>query len=205
MKLYGHPFSTCTRKVLITLAEKGLKADFVHVELAKGEQKNPNYLAKHPFGVVPFFEDGDFSMYESRAICRYLDAKYSNPKLTPTDFPSLGKMEQWISVEQSYVASASGRLFVQKFLIPMGGGQSDLSIVEQARKDAHHAFNVINNHLRTQPYFAGEQFTLADIFMMPYHAHLEVSKELEILESYPHVMAWWNRVSQRPSWKQFSK
>lgn len=205
MKLYGHSFSTCTRKVLITLAEKGHEAQFINIDLSKGEQKSPPYLTKHPFGVVPCLDDNGFILYESRAICRYLDAKFSNTtRLVPMDLTSLAKMEQWISVEQSYVSPAIGQFFVQKVLKPMRGQETDLLAVESAKKDAHFVFDIINKELGSKPYLAGEQFTLADVFMMPYHFHLISAKETQVMEAYPHLMNWWKRVSERPSWKQFS-
>ena len=199
MKLYGHPFSICTRKVLLTLAEKGLQAEFVHVELGKGEHKAPEYMQKNPFGVVPYFEDDGIKMYESRAICRYLDAKYPYPRLTPSETLSRAKMEQWISVEQSYLDSAVGKIFHQKVLHPMKGLPTDGQVLETGKKETHRVFTIMNSELRTRPYFAGEEFTLADVFMMPYYHHLTFSKEIEIMESYPYLMNWWNRVSKRPS------
>ena len=53
MKVFGHPMSTCTRKVLTVLAEKGQKFDFVLVDLSKGEHKQAEHLDRQPFGVVP--------------------------------------------------------------------------------------------------------------------------------------------------------
>ena len=95
MKLYGSPISTCTRKVLCTLAEKGAQADFVNIELFKGEQKNADYMTVHqPFGRVPAIEDDGFSMYESRAIIRYLDATLPGTKLVPPE--SAGRMWEFV-------------------------------------------------------------------------------------------------------------
>jgi len=60
MKIYGHPHSSCTRKVLLTLAEKGQEAAFCSIDLYQGEQKSEPHLARHPFGVVPVLDDGRF-------------------------------------------------------------------------------------------------------------------------------------------------
>ena len=205
MKLYGHFISMCTRKVLLTLAEKEIKFDFQTVDLSKGEQKSPEYLAKHPFGVVPFLEDGDIRMYESRAICRYLDKKYSNNPLIPTNTQAFAKMEQFISIEQSYLDVMTAKIFHQRVLAPMRGAQSDLATIEQGIKGVNHAFSVMEKHLQTQPYFGGEQFSLADLFFMPYPQHLAMAKEGGLIENYPNLHNWWKRVSTRPSWQQFNK
>src|SRR5271169_2565324 len=110
MKLYGHPMSTCTRKVLTTLAEKGHEADFVIVDLMKGEHKQEAHVARQPFGRVPALDDGGFWLYESRAIVRYLDEKLAGPKLTPADIQDRASMEQWISVEYSYFSPAAMKI-----------------------------------------------------------------------------------------------
>src|SRR3954451_8131968 len=102
MKVYGHPMSTCTRKVLTTLAEKGHEAEFVMVDIMKGEHKLPAHIARQPFGVIPAIDDDGFVLYESRAIMRYLDEKLSGPRLAPPEPKDRAVMEQWISIEQSY-------------------------------------------------------------------------------------------------------
>ncbi len=199
MKLYGHPYSSAVRKVMITLAEKKIKADFIHVELAKGEQKSDAHLKLHPFGVVPVLDDDGFMLYESRAICRYLDAKFPNPSLVPKNPQALAKMEQWISVEHSYLASAAGKIFVQKVLNPMRGIPTDLLALNSGKKETEMIFGLLDNQLRTQPYLAGEEFTLADVFFMPYYHQLESSKELNLLASFVYLNAWWNKVNKRSS------
>ena len=57
MKVYGHPLSSCTRKVLITFAEKGRPTELVPVDLFAGEHKQKAHLARHPFGVIPVLDD----------------------------------------------------------------------------------------------------------------------------------------------------
>lgn len=60
LQLYGNQFSTCTRRVLITLKEKGVEAEFMNVELAKGEQRAEKYVNElQPFGKVPVLIDQD--------------------------------------------------------------------------------------------------------------------------------------------------
>src|SRR4051812_24198150 len=100
MKIYGHPVSTCTRKVLMTLAETNTPYELQVVEFATAEHKKPPHLARQPFGQVPALQDGDFELYESRAICRYINDK-AQGSLVPRDLRDRARMEQWISVETS--------------------------------------------------------------------------------------------------------
>src|SRR5690242_10327489 len=101
MRIYGHPMSTCTRKVLTTLAEKKVTAEFTTVDITKGEGKTPENLVRQPFGQVPAMDDNGFVLYESRAIIRYLDETLPGVALSPKDAKGRAKMEQWISVESA--------------------------------------------------------------------------------------------------------
>ena len=70
MKIYGHPLSTCTRKVLTTLVETNQPYELVTLDFMKGEHKQPAHLARQPFGRMPTLDDDGFTLYESRAMCR---------------------------------------------------------------------------------------------------------------------------------------
>ncbi|KAJ6752716.1 GLUTATHIONE S-TRANSFERASE RHO [Salix koriyanagi] len=78
VKVYGPATAVCPQRVMVCLLEKGVEFDLVHVDLDSGEQKLPEFLLKQPFGQVPVVEDGDFRLYESRAIIRYYAAKYED-------------------------------------------------------------------------------------------------------------------------------
>jgi glutathione S-transferase len=203
MKVYGHPMSTCTRKVLTTLAEKGHEAQFQLVDLMKGEHKQPAHMARQPFGVIPVLEDDGFSMYESRAIIRYLDAKLPGTRLTPGTLHELGRMEQWISIEQSYFSPHVGTLMHEMMLKGMrGGGKPDMEKVSKAREHLSHTLDVLDRTLLHQAHLAGDVFTLADICWMPYMAYLFATQSGDLVTSRPHVNSWWQRTSTRPSWKK---
>ncbi|ATB28516.1 glutathione S-transferase family protein [Melittangium boletus] len=199
MKVYGHPMSTCTRKVLTTLAEKNHVAEFVMVDITKGHQKSPEYLAKHPFGVIPFLEDDGFSMYESRAIIRYLDARLPGPKLTPSDSPSLGRMEQWISVEQSNFSPHCMAIVFETVF--RREGRPDQAKVEKGRDGCARALDVVDRALSTQGYLAGDLFSLADICWLPYLQYLVSTPQGGLIAERPHVASWWKRISGRPAWQ----
>jgi len=201
VKIYGHPMSTCTRKVLTTLAEKGHKADFVLVDLMKGEHKQPEHLARHPFGVIPVFEDDDgFQMYESRAIIRYLDAKLSGPSLTPSDLKDRGRMEQWMSVEQSYFSPPAMKIVMEAMFAPMRGGTPNQDVIQKGREDAAKALDVVEKALAGGEYLAGS-FSLAEITWMPYLEYVAAAGSSDLITERPNVAAWWKRISERPSWQ----
>lgn len=200
MKIYGHPMSTCTRKILMTLAEKGSEAEFVMVDLMTGAHKQADHMARHPFGVVPVFEDDGFQIYESRAIIRYLDAKLSGPKLTPTDLHAFARMEQWMSVEQSYFTPNAMKVVMEAMFGPMRGQTPRPEVIQQGIADASKALDVLDKGLEGNEYLAGS-FSLADIDYAPYMEYFVAAGGGDAVGSRSNVAAWWKRLSARPSWQ----
>lgn len=199
MKIYGHPMSTCTRKVLMSLAENNAEANFELVDIMKGEHKQPPHMAHQPFGQIPAMDDDGFALYESRAISRYVDQKFGGA-LTPKDARAHGLMEQWISVETSNVTPHM-MTFVYEHVFQRPQGQAAL---DNARAKLEAAFAIMDNHLASHDYFAGDQFTIADVSFMPYFGYVALTPAKALIDAHPHLAAWWNRVSARPSWKKIS-
>lgn len=202
MKVYGHPLSTCTRKVLTVLAEKGAPFEFELVDLQKGAQKLPENLARQPFGRVPALEDDGFWLYESRAMARYLDDKLGGPSLTPSDSKGRAVMEQWISSEMSYFTPAAMKIVVEKLFKPMRGATPDEANVAAGREGVKQAAAVMERQLEKTPYIAGEGFTIADICFMPYLEYLEAVGEGALLDEFPKTKAWWGKIRGRDSWQK---
>ena len=202
MKLYGHPMSTCTRKVLTVLAEKGHKADFNVVDFTKGEHKQAAYLAHQPFGVVPYLDDNGFELYESRAICRYLDETLPGTKLTPANAKDRAVMEQWISVEQSYFSGPAMKVVFQAMFNPMMFGKpTDEAVLKEGRDGVTKAAAIIDKHLAGKEYLAGAQFSIADIVYMPYIEYLFAAKHGDLITDHKNLATWWTRCSERKSWQ----
>jgi glutathione S-transferase len=204
MKVYGHPMSTCTRKVLATLAEKGHEAEFVLVDLAKGENKQPAHLARHPFGVVPAFEDDGFKLIESRAIIRYLDERLPGPSLTPKDIKDRARMEQYISIEQSYFSSGVLKIFLNLVFGKMAGREPDMAAVEQGKSEVARTLDIVEKDLGKREFLSGSTFSLADIDWLPYVQYLFPPGTGSLVTDRPNFNAWWKRTSTRSSWAKVS-
>ena len=202
MKLFGHPMSTCTRKVLALLAEKGQEAEFVLVDIMKGEGKQPAHLARQPFGQIPAIDDDGFVLYESRAIIRYLDERLPGPSLTPKDLKARALMEQWISVETSNFTPSAMKIVYQLFFGPMRGQQPDAKIVEEGRAGVTRALAILDAQLAKTKFLVGDAFTLADIAYMPYIEYVVAAKQGDLIAAHPNLARWWESIRSRPSWKK---
>jgi glutathione S-transferase len=200
MKLYGHPLSSCTRKVLMTLAEKGVAATLVPVDLFAGEHKTPAYLLRHPFGVVPVLDDDGFVLYESRAIIRYLDARCPSPTLTPAAPREMARMAQWLSVDQSYVAPHTRALAFERVVKKHEGRAPDPAVERDAEAALASAFAVYDAALRATAYLVGDALSLADVSLAPHVASLPMIGAGHLLAPVPHLCTWWERIRSRPSW-----
>jgi glutathione S-transferase len=197
MKIFGHPMSTCTRKVLTTLAETSTPYELVVVDFAKGEHKQEPHLSRQPFGQVPALEDGDFALYESRAMCRYINDKV-NGALVPRDLRDRARMEQWISIETSNFTAP-----VMKFVLHhIFHHEQPAAVLEAATEQVDRALTVMDKQLASSPFIAGSAFTLADICFMPYIEYAIGTPAKDIFAKHPQVLAWWNKVSERPTWRK---
>lgn len=197
LKIFGNPMSTCTRKVLMTLAENETPYEMTVVDMGKGEHKAASHLARQPFGQVPTVDDDGFTFFESRAICRYVNEKVSG-KLVPSDLKGRALMEEWISIETS---NFTPHVMKHVYHYAFKRAQDD-AVLEAATKSLDAAFTVMEAQLTKTPYLAGDQFTLADVCFMPYLEYAMASPVKEQLAKYPHVSAWWNKISERPTWQK---
>ncbi len=203
MKIHGHPASTCTRKVLTTLAEKNHPYEFVLVDFAKGEHKAPAHTRFQPFGQVPALEEDDgWVLYESRAICRYLDATLPGPKLTPSDARAAARMEQWMSVETSNFTPHAMKIVYQTVFARWYGKDPIQANIDEGREKLQLPLDVLERQLAQTEWLVGDQYTLADLCYLPYLEYLEQGGDSALVHSRPNVSRWWTAARARPSWRK---
>jgi glutathione S-transferase len=197
LTIYGHPMSTCTRKVLMTLNETGTPYEMSVVEFATGAHKQAPHMARQPFGRVPALSDGGFELFESRAMCRYINDKASG-KLMASDPKGRAVVEQWISIETSEFSSHAMKfIYEHTFKRPQTP-----EVLEAAGTGLTTTLEVMDKQLAKTPFLAGSDLTLADVVYMPYIDYIMATPAKEFITKHPHVAAWWNKISERPTWKK---
>ena len=160
IRLWGRISSINVRKVLWTLQETGVPFERIDAGLAYGVVNDAAYVAKNPNRLVPLLEDGDFVLWESNAIVRYLCARYA-PPFYPQDLRARFDAERWMDWQQTTLNRAGGPAFIQWIRTPAEQRQSAVIAASVAATEP--LLQMLDTHLATRPWMAGEHFTMADI------------------------------------------
>ncbi|KAI0725085.1 glutathione transferase [Fomitopsis betulina] len=208
LKLYGSSKSTCTRRVAVVLKEKNVPYEFVPVDIASGAHKSAEFLAKQPFGQVPYIEEDDgFRLFESRAIGRYIALRYAGQgnavMPNPADARAYALFEQAASIELSnFDPFASQIAFERVFKGNKGLGPADEGRVQSLTTQLLAKLDAYEVILSKQKYLAGGEITIADLFHLTYGSMLAPLgiNALEDASKRPNVARWWKDITSRPSW-----
>jgi len=195
LKLYDFPMSPRARKVRIVLAEKGLPYEKVTVDITKGEQKKPEFLAINPYGKVPALQDDGFAIYESIIIMEYLNDTHADPPLLPADPGQRARARVLMHYADNPYDSALAALVSEIFFKPQG--QANQEVITKAKQDLSACFERLERELGTNDYLLGP-FSLADIGYVSW-APLFGPLQVEIPQHLPRVTAWLNRLKNRSS------
>jgi glutathione S-transferase len=198
LKLYDFPMSPRARKVRIVLAEKGLQYEKITIDITKGEQKKPEYLAINPYGKVPALQDDGTTVYESTIIMEYLNDKYPNPPLLPADPGQRARARVLMHLGDNAYDGALAAIVGQVFFKPKG--EADQSVIEKAKQDLQTCFERLERELGNSDYLLGSTFTLADICFVTW-APLFGPLQVEVPAQCSRVKAWLTRAQDRPSVK----
>ncbi len=153
MKLYWSP-RTRSFSTLWLMEETGQPYERVLIDLAKGAQKTPEYLAINPMGKVPALKDGDATLAEAAAICAYVAERYPDANLAPPlGDPLRAKYLYWLFFAPSCVEPAMVQVATK----------IEMSSVSAGWGDAQRVFDVLDAALTKGPWLLGETFSAADI------------------------------------------
>lgn len=200
--IYGLTLSTFTRTVLMAAVEKGVPFERGITEFP--DMKSPEHMALNPFGRIPVLRHGDFVLYESSAICKYLDRVFEGPNLQPDDPQECALMDQWVSAINSYMAGhIMGRL-VGPYLFPKGkDGQPDRERIEKSKPKAREYLSLLDSAYGERNTLAGNNVTLADLAAAPVLHYVSIIPEgPEMLEPVPNVRRVLASLQERPSYTE---
>ena len=199
LKLYGFARvnkgargSTRDLRVLWALEEIGLPFEIVGMDHPNRDLDSPAYRALNPFGQIPVIDDDGVVVTESGAILLYLARK--SGKLMPLDLAGEAQVLRW-----SFTALTTIELPVLSlwFVNLTGGKGSKPSEALQNWGDMR--LKQLDSWLANRQFIATDDFTVADILMT--HV-LDAGTKREMLEPYPHLLAYRARCTERPAWRK---
>lgn len=171
-------------KVSIALEELGLPYALKVLDLAKGEQKHPSFLAINPNGRIPAIVDhdaDDFAVFESGAILVYLAEKTG--RLMPTDVKGRSRVMQWLMFQMGGVGPMMGQANVFYRYFP----EKIQPAIDRYLVESKRLFRVLDGHLKNHEYLAGD-YSIADIANWAWvRTHRWSGVEVDDL---PHLQRW---------------
>ena len=170
LRIWGRLSSINVRKVVLCAQALGLDFECIDAGLS--------------YGVVPLLEDGDFTLWESNAIVRYLCAREGSP-LYPQDLQRRADAERWMDWQQTTLNPAGSPGFKQ--LIRTPEAQRDPAVIAASVAATEPLFAQLDEHLARQPFMAGDALTMADI---------PIACE---------VHRWWGLPRPRPAWPHLER
>jgi glutathione S-transferase len=202
LKIYGRKNSVNVMKVLWVCDEIGLPYEHdAEVGGKFGRNRDAEYLAKNPNGLVPTIDDDGFILWESDSIVRYLAAKHDSP-LYPRDPRARADVERWmdwrLSVLGGQFGGAFGPLYLQ--LIRTPPEKRDHALITMVRQRADAAFALLDNHLADRDFLGGKQLSIGDISIGPF-AHRWLALPLDH-RPLPNLTRYRDRLAERPGYRQ---
>jgi glutathione S-transferase len=198
MKLLGRLASINVRKVMWTAAQ--LDLDLAREDWGPGfrSPKEPEYLALNPNGLIPVLIDGDFVLWESNSICRYLAGKAGATTLLPTEPQARARVEQWMD----WQAGELNNSWRVAFMALLRGQPTPPEAVAASVANWNRHMTLLDAQLaRTGAYVTGDSFTLADV-VLGVSAQRWKNAPITHVE-LPAVAAWLQRLSGRPGFAEF--
>ena len=189
MKLYTNERSGNAYKLRLLLTLLDVPFDKVAIDLAKREQKEPQYLKLNPRGQVPVLEDSDKIFWGSTAALVYIARKHGGEKWLPIDPAAIAEVMQWLELAQNEIHY--GLQFARA--IKNMGRPGNL---EECQAYGRTALRVLDGHLANREWLALGRMTIADIACFPYVA---MAPDADIsLDEYTAVTAWIGRIKALP-------
>lgn len=197
--VYTIPGSPYGRSVLLALEEKA--AAYRIQNLGLGELQGDLHRQRHPFARIPVIEHGDFRLYETQAILRYIDAVVPGTPLRLADPRAAARMDQFVGVNDWYVfAHVSVPIVFQRIVGPVLMGLApDEAVIAAGLPKARICVAELDRLLGDNLFLAGETLSIADLMLAPQLSYLAQTPEGREMLKGTALEAWLARMAQRPS------
>ena len=198
MKLYTFPASPNSLRVTAVAYQAGIPLEIVRVDLTKGEHMSPDFIRLNPNHKIPTLTDGEFVLWESNSICRYLATTHERFDLLPAQPRSRAHVEQWMDWMATELNGAWRYAFMA--LVRRHPDYTEARAIDASIANWNRHMAMLDAQLqRTGAYVAGAAFTLADIALgLATHRWFMTPLQRPAL---PAVEAYYERLSERPGFR----
>lgn len=229
IELYHAHISTCSQKVRFCLAEKNIDWTSKPLDFSLSEQLSEDYLRINPNGVVPTLVDNGKAIVDSSVICEYLDDAYSKSgsRLSPNDAYGRAQLRAWLryieEVPTAAIRAPSFNMLFKPFIKAKTEQQRQEHIQRTPlRKDLYTRFGSqgfseteiesseqrlsqtlkrMDEALKNGPWLLGEQFSIADICVLPTVVRMDDLRLNNLWENFNGVKSWYTRIQARPAFE----
>ena len=199
MKLYVLPPSPRAFKVIALKNHLGIECEMHIVDLAKGDQLTPEYIAMNPNKKMPVLEDDGFVLWESNAILFYMAAKHPDRGLWPTDLKAQADVLRWLAWESAHWdAESCGMVAYEKASkAVLGLGPPDPAFIARGEQNFDRFAAVLNDHLKGHKWLMGNQLTIADFSI---GAWIPTAERMELpVGKFNKILRWYKGLAALPA------
>lgn len=198
IKILGRPNSVNVQKVMWCAAELDVPVDRHDVGGAFGGNNTEDYLAKNPNGRVPTLVDGDFVLWESNAIVRYLSETEGTAPWYPETAQDRALCSQWMDWYQTTLHASMTVIFWQ--LIRTPEAEMDHAGLAAAIEEASGIWAMLDKHLENRKFIIGDELTMGDVPVgcAAYRWHTMDIERPDL----PHLKRWWDTLAEREVYQQ---
>lgn len=198
IQILGRPNSVNVQKVMWCAAELDVEIDRHDIGGAFGGNTTDDYLSKNPNGRVPTLVDGDFVLWESNAIVRYLSETQGSAPWFPDTSQDRALCHQWMDWYLTALHAPMTVIFWQ--LIRTSDADRDHASLDAAVKEASGIWAMLDKHLADQKFVVGDTLTMGDVPVgcSAYRWHtMDVDRP-----DLPNLKRWWDSLAERDVYQQ---
>jgi glutathione S-transferase len=201
LTIWGRANSVNVQKVLWCLAELDLPFERVDAGMQYGRTQETDYLAMNPNARVPTLVDGDYALWESNSIMRYLCLAYRpDTPIYPTEPKRRAAVDRWLDWTLSTVQPVDRPVFWA--LVRTPPEKRDMAAIQKSAEAAAEVWRIAEHHLSTRRYIEGDSFSLADIAIGAY-ARRWLGVEGITRPQQPHLERWLSLLRERAGFAKF--
>jgi glutathione S-transferase len=201
LTIWGRANSVNVQKVLWCLAELDLPYHRIDAGMAFGRNDQPEYLAMNPNGRVPTLVDGDYVLWESNSVMRYLNLAYGKGSpIYPASPRARAGVDRWLDWTLSTLQPVDRPVFWALVRTPVE--KRDMAAIQRDADAEAVQWRIVETQLAHRRFIEGDDFTIADIALGAY-ARRWFGVEGIIKPRLPHLERWFAQFAGRPGFKQF--